>query len=398
MKTYLFPGQGSQFKGMGAALFDAFPGQVRIADKILGYSIEALCVHDPHNRLNQTEYTQPALYVVNALSYRRKMKNAPETPDFLAGHSLGEYNALEAAGAISFENGLKMVKKRGELMGTAPKGAMAAMIGPSGLDIRNLLDQNGLDGVDVANFNSPGQTVISGLTADIEKACACCKKEKIRHVLLNTSGAFHSRYMEPARVKFHNYLKRFKFSRIRIPVISNIHARPYQQDEILSHLANQITHPVQWTESMRYLMQQGDMMFEELGVGKVLTNLVSAIQKHDRMKTDGPASRSESAVGKTAGREDAEKAPAQTKVPAMIQEKKDRHPGHAQDWEHERAALQKKVEDWNRRYPVGTSVFAEGYETELETRSEAIILFGRRAAIYLNGFHGYFPLDEVTPA
>src|SRR4051812_36667715 len=127
-KAYVFPGQGSQRKGMGENLFDEFPELTKKADKILGYSIKELCLNDSDSKLNQTQYTQPALYVVNALSYQKKIKDEGKQPDYLAGHSLGEYNALQAAGIFSFEDGLKLVKKRGELMSQAKNGGMAAIL------------------------------------------------------------------------------------------------------------------------------------------------------------------------------------------------------------------------------------------------------------------------------
>ncbi len=398
MKTFMFPGQGAQFKGMGAALFDAFPKQVESADKILGYSIKELCVNDPDNRLNQTEYTQPALYVVNALSYRQKINDTNTVPDFVIGHSLGEYNALEASGAVSFQNGLKLVKKRGALMSTAPKGAMAAVIGATEAEIDAILEHNGLTGIDVANFNSPVQTVISGLQEDIQKAHTYFKKEKIRYIPLNTSGAFHSRYMESSMVKFHTYLKRFKFTRLEIPVISNINARPYKQKDIVANLANQITHSVQWVQSIRYLMQQGDMAFEELGVGNILTNLVAAIQAQEQPppveKHAAPALPGKNAI------EVNEAAPttAKIQVNTPIEEPMTPQPAEAFDGQQAGADLSKKIATWNQANPIGTKVAVKGYEEELETRSEALILFGRRAGIYMKGYNGYFELDEVTPA
>ncbi len=398
MKTYMFPGQGSQFKGMGAALFDAFPKQVNTTNKILGYSIKELCVDDPANRLNQTKYTQPALYVVNALSYRQKIKETVEVPDFLAGHSLGEYNALEASGAISFKNGLKLVKKRGALMNIVSKGAMAAVIGAIETDIRKILEQNELTGIDMANFNSPMQTVISGLQADIQKALAFFKKEKIRYIPLNTSGAFHSRYMESSKVRFHTYLKRFKFSTLKIPVISNAHALPYKQKDIVANLADQITHSVQWVESIRYLLRQGDMEFEELGVGNVLTNLVAAIRAQTSPLIVEQQTESALQSKDVAGEDETAEAVTETQTVTPIEEIKAPQMADAVDWEQESTDLQKKIEAWNQAYPIGTKVAVKGYEEELETRTEAVILFGQRAGIYVEGHNGYFALDEVTPA
>ena len=278
MKAYVFPGQGSQNKGMGDKLFEHFNDLTTKADSILGYSIKELCISDPHNNLNKTEYTQPALYVVNALMYLKKLEDGQSIPDYVAGHSLGEYNALFAAGAFDFATGLKLVKKRGELIGKASGGAMAAVIGLSEEQVVEVLRSSGLNGIDIANFNTPYQIVISGLKEDIQKATTFFKSAKL-YMPLKVSGAFHSRYMENARRDFELFLNDFNFSPLKIPVISNVEARPYKQDDIRRLLINQITNPVKWTESIRYLMGKGVTDFEEIGPGKVLAGIIQKIQK-----------------------------------------------------------------------------------------------------------------------
>ena len=278
MVTYVFPGQGSQKKGMGASLFNEFPELTAQAETILGYSIKKLCLEDTDQQLNQTQYTQPALYVVNALFYYKKLKETGAFPDFVAGHSLGEYNALLAAGGVDFETGLKLVQKRGELMSLATGGAMAAILKSDENEIRAILEQNDLTAIDIANYNAPGQIVISGRSEDVKRAANVFKEVRLRCTILKVSGAFHSRYMRPAREEFETFIKQFKFSELKIPVISNVHARPYLQNEIMANLADQMTHSVQWTETVRYLMAQGEMEFEEVGPGKVLTNLIKRIQ------------------------------------------------------------------------------------------------------------------------
>ena len=278
LKTYVFPGQGSQIKGMGGTLFDEFEELTEKADKILGYSIKELCLKDPRRELSQTQYTQPALYVVNALSYYKKLDETGQKPNFVAGHSVGEYNALLASGGIDFEIGLKLVKKRGELMSQSIGGAMAAILGLSEEEVKKILEENDLNGLDIANYNTPSQIVISGLKDDIHKAEPLFQLEGTKYIPLNTSGAFHSTYMQPAKEEFDKYLREFTYSELMIPVISNVHARPYQQEDIMANLSEQITHSVHWSESIQYLMGQGDMDFEEVGQGDVLTKLIEKIQ------------------------------------------------------------------------------------------------------------------------
>lgn len=281
MLTYIFPGQGSQAKGMGGGLFDEFKELTAQADEILGYSIKELCLEDPTGNLSQTQYTQPALYVVNALSYLKRIKETGRKPDFVAGHSLGEYNAILAAGGFDFARGLILVKKRGELMSLATGGGMAAVIGLNEQQIAAALQRYNLESIDLANYNSPAQIVISGLKTDIDAAKPIFEgmKEVQLFVPLKTSGAFHSRYMESSKQEFAAFLQAITFSELNIPVISNVHARPYRQTEIKQNLVDQITHPVNWTESIRYLLSLGDMEFEELGTGRVLTGLVQRIKR-----------------------------------------------------------------------------------------------------------------------
>jgi malonyl CoA-acyl carrier protein transacylase len=278
----LFPGQGSQFKGMGRELFAAYPAQVQLANDILGYDIEALCVNDPDRRLNQTEYTQPALYVVNALSWRRH-NESHSRPDALAGHSLGEYNALLAAGAFDFATGLKLVQKRGQLMGQASGGGMLAVMRASIESINAALRDQRIDTLDIANYNTPTQIILSGPRADIARAESVFAAKDIRCIPLNVSAAFHSRYMKAAMAEFETFLQSFRFAPLQVPVIANVTARPYGNDDIAKLLAWQIAGSVLWNESIRYLMgyaaQRGKQpTFVELGANPVLSRMVSEIQ------------------------------------------------------------------------------------------------------------------------
>lgn len=280
MTVYVFPGQGSQKKGMGGALFDEFDTLTRQADDLLGYSIKRLCLEDPEGKLSFTPYTQPALFTVNAFHYLKKIKETGEKPDYVAGHSLGEYNALFAAGVFDFQTGLTLVKKRGELMGQSSGGGMAAVIGLTESEIAEVLSRNGLHRLDIANLNSPTQVVLSGLTEDIQQARTIFEKtEKVQMVIpLKTSGAFHSRYMEDVKAEFASFLDTITLLPPAIPVISNIEARPYGE-EVKQHLIDQMVHPVKWTESIQYLMGQGETDFQELGPGNVLSGLIRRIQR-----------------------------------------------------------------------------------------------------------------------
>jgi malonyl CoA-acyl carrier protein transacylase len=365
MKAFLFPGQGSQRIGMGKGLFEAFPGLTAAADAILGYSIADLCLEDPDRRLGQTAYTQCALYVVNALSHRKHAQVTGERASFAAGHSLGEYNALEYAGAMSFEDGLRLVQKRGALMAAAPKGTMAAVIGIPAESIRDILDENGLAALDVANFNAPTQTIISGPEADLRRAHGVFEKHNAMFVPLNVSGAFHSRYMQAARDAFAAFIAEFRFSTPAIPVIANIAGEPYRAGEIAGSLTDQITHPVRWRDSMEYLLRAGVTDFVELGPGDVLTKLARTIRSTFDPKAAAPAS----------GAPNTAAAPA---PPAKT--------------------AHEKVADWNRSHSVGTAVKVNGYGETLTTRTPAVVLFGHRAAVYMQGYNGYFALDEVEPA
>lgn len=279
MKSYIFPGQGSQQKGMGGELFDEFPQITSQADEILGYSIKTLCLEDPNKQLAQTQFTQPALYTVNALTYLKRQKEPDGIPDYLAGHSLGEYNALFASGGFDFGTGLRLVKKRGELMRFAGGGGMAAVIGVGAEKVKEILIENNIDSIDIANFNTPTQTVIAGMKDDIVRAVAFCEHSGAMCIPLNVSGAFHSRYMKPSAEEYEAFVNGFRFSELIIPVISNVTARPYKQADIKENLVEQMTSPVKWTQSIRYLMGKKGMEFEEIGPGNVLKKLEQRIRK-----------------------------------------------------------------------------------------------------------------------
>ena len=277
-KIYVFPGQGSQSPGMGGELFDQFPELVKQTDEVLGCSIKDLCLNDPDKRLGQTDYTQPALYIVNALTYLSKTENSDLRPDFVAGHSLGEYNALFAAGVFDFITGLKLVQRRGQIMVKVTGGGMAAVIGMQPDKIKQVLKDASFESIDIANLNSPKQTVISGRKEDIDAVKTVFEDAGVRlFIPLKVSGAFHSRYMQEAQNEFADFLKSFEFQPVQIPVIANFTAAPYQDTETVNNMVQQISSPVRWVESIQYLKQQPEPEFEEVGPGNVLTKLIKQI-------------------------------------------------------------------------------------------------------------------------
>ncbi|WP_044562071.1 ACP S-malonyltransferase [Azospirillum sp. B4] len=279
-RIFVFPGQGSQARGMGKDLFDSFRDMEREADEILGYSIRTLCLDDPDGNLVRTQYTQPALYVVGAMAYRRRVEQLGDTPEFVAGHSLGEYNALFAAEAFSFTDGLKLVRQRGALMGNASGGGMAAVVGEDITNIREMLAEAGETTIDLANHNSPRQSVLAGPKEALERVAPYLESRKgVRVVPLNVRTAFHSRYMAPTKAEFGAYIAGFKLSPLMLPVISNLTALPYRDDEIAHNLVQQIDHPVRWVESIQYLLQEPEPTFEEIGQGTVLTKLIEEIRR-----------------------------------------------------------------------------------------------------------------------
>jgi malonyl CoA-acyl carrier protein transacylase len=276
----MFPGQGSQSKGMGADLFDRFADWTSAADAILGYSIRELCLDDPRGELGQTRFTQPALFVVNAMTFRARQESGKPAPAFVAGHSLGEYNALVAAGVFDFATGVKLVHRRGTIMSDVSGGGMAAVIGLEPKRIEEVLagSEPGRR-LDVANFNSFEQTVLAGPKDDLAAVKPDFQAVKARYIPLNVSAPFHSRYMRDAEAAFGSALAGVTFNAPAIPVISNATAKPYETSAARETLARQIGHSVRWLDSMLYLLAAGATEFEEVGPGSVLTKLIGQIQK-----------------------------------------------------------------------------------------------------------------------
>jgi malonyl CoA-acyl carrier protein transacylase len=275
---------------MGERLFDEVPefaSKEREINACLGYSVRQMCLEDPGRRLRETQFTQPCLFVVNALHYYKAISNG-DRPTFLAGHSLGEYNALHAAGAFDLLPGLRLVQKRGELMSKVKNGGMAAVVGFSAKQVVQLLQENGLTALDVANYNTPSQTVISGLVTDIDRAAPVFEKAGAQlYMPLWVSAAFHSRYMSDVAKAFGEFLGSFSFSPLHTTVISNFTGEPYPSGEasstIRAFLTRQITSSVQWTRSINYMLTHGGTVFKEAGPGDVLSRFVQKIRQESSL-------------------------------------------------------------------------------------------------------------------
>lgn len=281
MVAFLFPGQGSQKKGMGKELFKKYPTYVESADRILGYSIEELCIKNPENKLNSTEYTQVAIFIVNTLTYLYYTEAMGINSNYAAGHSLGEYNALLSANVFDFETGLKLVSMRGKLMGKIAGGGMAAILGLSGEQVEDICKKHTELSISIANYNTDTQTIISGEKKNIIKSKDIFTSiEGVKFLLLNVSGAFHSPYMKLPKLEFETYISKFKFRKPEVSVISNLTAKKYKEDEISKYLIEQMVSPVRWKDTIRYLLDQGVRHFIELGQGKTLTRMVESIKEN----------------------------------------------------------------------------------------------------------------------
>src|SRR6266700_4539231 len=261
----MFPGQGSQRPGMGAGLFERYPDLTGLASEILGLSVAQLCLSDPQGRLGDTTWTQPARYVVNALSLQAAREDGL-APDVLLGHGVGEYSALLAAGVFGFEAGLRLVMSRARLVAAVP-GGMSVVLGPGARAIADVLARAGLDGLDLANLNAADQTVLSGPAALLERAAPALLEAGAFAVRrLPVSGPFHSRYMRDAAREFGDLAGGCELAAPELPVIANRTAREYPPAGIGEILAEQIDHQVLWAQSLAYLLARDPgTEFVELG-------------------------------------------------------------------------------------------------------------------------------------
>ncbi len=295
----LFPGQGSQTVGMGRDLYEGSAAARRVfeeADRILGFGLSRLCFDGPDEALTRTENAQPAIFVVSlaclAAAEEAGIVRVPDGVRFLAGHSLGEYTALVAAGALDFDAGLRLVRERGRLMQAASEATPSGMAAILGLDEDAVAGVCAEAGVEIANYNGPGQVIISGPKAALERAAELARQRGARRVIpLNVSGAFHARVMGPAAEGLRPLVDATGFRPARVPVVANVTAQPIvTPEEIRAELREQILRPVRWRQSMEYIINQGVRRFIELGPGKVLTGLLRRIDPGvDAVAIDGLA-------------------------------------------------------------------------------------------------------------
>ncbi len=283
----IFPGQGSQYPGMGKELIKNFNFAEKMfieAGEILGINLKKLCIEGPEDELNNTQNTQPAIFTLSMILYKLLINNSSIRPAVFAGHSLGEYSAFCAAGAFNFSEGVALVRKRGKFMNQAlpaGKGSMAAIIGLN-KDIISELCNNIDEVCEIANFNTPSQIVVSGTSSAIKQIIRLARKEGAKKVVeLDVSGPFHSSLMKPARENLKKVLENIDIKSIDIPVVVNAYAREVKEvDEIKKALLAQLINNVLWVDSMQLIIEKGIDTFIEVGPGRTLKGLMRRIDRN----------------------------------------------------------------------------------------------------------------------
>ena len=290
MISVVFPGQGSQKVGMGSDFYNQYEYVKKLfayADDILGYKISDLILNGPQEKLNQTTFTQPAIYLIGYVIceiLKKETNFFKKNFNFFAVHSLGEYTALTAANVLTFEQGLSLLSSRGEAMQSAVplgEGGMSAVLGLDSEELKKLIKENFSEiKCYLANDNSNGQFIVSGLNKELKKFNLLCQEKKIKNIPLSVSAPFHCELMRNATVKMESIIKNQKFSELKYKVVSNVTAKKYNNsDEVKKLLIAQIEEPVRWRESIKYMITEGTSTFIEIGPGKVLSGLIKRINK-----------------------------------------------------------------------------------------------------------------------
>lgn len=277
--AFLFPGQGAQSVGMGKDLYENFAAAKSVydtADSTLGKSISTICFEGPEEDLKQTVNTQPSIVTTSIAALEALKSELNITPDFVAGHSLGEYCAMYTAGVMSLETTLKAIQKRADLMGATKGGSMAAVLNATDEQLKAGLEEGSKVGyVDVANYNSPVQVVITGDSDAVKAASDYLLANGVRRVVpLAVSGAFHSKYMENAGKEFASFVSELELNDAKMPVITNVDAaETLKADDFKSKMPKQISSSVHWTQTIQKMVEEGVDTFVEIGPGKVLAGL-----------------------------------------------------------------------------------------------------------------------------
>ncbi|MDZ7359207.1 MAG: ACP S-malonyltransferase [candidate division KSB1 bacterium] len=294
-RAFIFPGQASQYVGMAKDLCEKFPLAQEFfsrANQLLGFDIQQICFAGPEEKLTQTDVTQPAIFIHSAIVTRLLAEKGIK-PDMAAGHSLGEYSALYAAGVLDFDEALLLVKRRGELMqraGLENPGTMAAIVGLDPAEVQAVCHEAASAGIVCpANFNSPGQIAVSGSVAGVQQAMALAKAKGAKMAKqLAVGGAFHSPLMSGARDGLRESLQNTHFREASCPIYSNVTAKPTRQaNELRQRLDEQLTSPVRWVEIIENMIASGATQFYEVGPGNVLAGLLKRIDKNFAAKTVG---------------------------------------------------------------------------------------------------------------